>query len=72
MASAPKSAIARACGLLLQRGVSAAEVLKVEACLRRLAEGGLVCQVELPEHRLLVTLPATGRARRKLYRPGRV
>ena len=71
--SAPKSAIASACGLLLKRGVPAAEVLKVEARLRRIAQGGIGMTVELPEHGIAVTLPPAGGARRRhLHRPGSV
>jgi hypothetical protein len=67
----PKSAIAAACGLLLQRGVSAAEVLRVEAQLRRIADGGFAVTVEFPQHGIAVALPPAGGARRKhLHRPG--
>lgn len=66
----PKDAIATACGTLLSRGVAAAEVLRVEARLRRIAKGGLAVTVELPEHGLAVTLPPAGGARRRhLHRP---
>lgn len=71
--NAPKSAIAAACGLLLQRGVPADAVLEVERRLRLLAEGGLAAVVELPEHRLAVRLSPSGGARRRhLHRPGSV
>lgn len=72
MSGAPKSAIARACGLLMQRGVPTREVLEVEARLRRIAEGGLAVTVELPQYKLAVTLPPAGGARRKMFRPGSV
>ena len=68
-----KSAIAAACGLLLQRGLPAGEVLCVEERLRRIAAGGLACTVELPEHGIAVTLPPPRGARRKeLHRPAGV
>ena len=70
--SAPKDAIAQACGTLLSRGVATAEVLRVEARLRRIAKGGIGMTVELPEHGIAVTLLPAGGARRKLYRPGRI
>jgi hypothetical protein len=71
--SAPKDAIALACGTLLSRGVPAGKVLEVEARLRRIARGGIGMTVELPEHGIAVTLPPAGGARRRhLHRPGRV
>lgn len=72
-ADTAKSTIAAACGALLAKGVPSGEVLKLEARLRAIVDGGMSCVVELPEHGLSVTLPPPRGARRKhLQRPVQV
>jgi hypothetical protein len=64
------SVIAKAVGLMLQRGVSSADAIEAAAKLQRIAKIGAPVVVEM--HGLKITLNGGGVRRRQMHRPGRI
>ena len=62
--------IAKAIGLMLQRGVSTADAIEAERKLRSVAKLGAT--VVLTLHGLRITLNGGGVHRRQMHRPGKI